>query len=102
MARCPKLSGILLKRRLFYMAAIPRKPDDDVLRESLFEPSSFKLKQFSGKHKRGRPRVCWANEVFKHAVAVAGSQDSLGVSWQDTAAAQAAWQMAVQQHCESF
>jgi len=93
---------LFLKRQLFYMASIARKPDDDVLRECLFEPSSFQLKQFSGKRKRGRLRACWANEVFKHAAAIAGSPDSLGVSWQNTAVAQAAWQRAVQQYCASL
>jgi hypothetical protein len=99
-AGCRKLSSALLKRQLFYMTSIARKPDDDVLRECLFQPSSFQLKQFPGKRKRGRPRACWATEVFKHAVAVAGSQDSLAVFWQNTAAARAAWRTAVQQYCD--
>ena len=94
-----KLSTTMLQRQLMFMARIAQLPDDDVVRESVFLPSSFELKRPGGPRKRGRPRMCWANEVHKQAVLAAGGADRLQQLWQTSPQARTAWQESVMRHC---
>ena len=96
---CKKLSATMLQRQLMFMARLAQLPDDDVVRESLLLPSSFEIKRPSGPRKRGRPRVCWANEVHKQAVLAAGGADRLQQLWQTSPQARAAWHESVMRHC---
>ena len=58
----------MLQRQLVLLAHVARKGDDDPLRNMVFKPSSVELRAFPGKRKRGRPRLNWPTEVYKHAV----------------------------------
>ena len=61
-----KLSSILLERQMNLMRKLALKTDDDLMRGSLFCPSTFELKRHTGRRGRGRPRATCATEVFKH------------------------------------
>ena len=89
--RCLPLSVILRRRQLLYIADIARKPASHPLRDSVFEPGTYKLKSFEGSRKRGRPRATWAEQVWSTAVQISGNEDSLAALWADTPAARKAW-----------
>ncbi len=98
-ASADQLSRTLLQRQLRLLAHVARKPDDDPVRQCVFEPSSAKLKPFGGKRCRGRPRLTWPNVVHRHAIAIAGDSDNLKHLLADNPAARAVWDALVQRHC---
>ena len=51
---------------------------------------------------KGRPRLTWGREVYKHALSNTGSLQALHNFWQDTPAASAAWHAAVQRYCSTM
>ena len=60
----PVLSKILLKRQLHLYGRVARMPNDAVMRQSIFEPSSLSLK-CEGRRRSGRPRNTWGRELSK-------------------------------------
>ena len=93
------LSQTLLKRQLLHMGRIARRPDEDVLRRSIFADGTFLPTSSTSNRKRGRPRATWAAEVHKRALEAAGNESALVSFWQATKTAAAAWKRRVTEHC---
>ena len=93
------LSQTLLKRQLLHMGRIARRPDEDVLRRSIFADGTFLPTSPTSNRKRGRPRATWAAEVHKRALEAAGNESALVSFWQATKTAAAAWKRRVTEHC---
>jgi len=66
------LSTQLTMKQVIFFCKIAVLPDDSLLRQTVFQPSSFDLKMFAGKRRKGRPRVSWVTAVSAHALLVAG------------------------------
>ncbi len=101
-ALAERLSTTLLKRQLLFLAHVARKPGDDPVRRSVLTPFSCELQSRLLKRKRGRPRLTWGREVYKHALSITSSLQALHNFWQDTPAASAAWHAAVQRYCSTM
>ena len=101
-ARSEKLSVTLLKRQLLFFGYVARKPSDDPVRMSILQPYSSEAQTVSSKRKRGRPRMTWIGEVYKHVRLIANSTSDLNEMLQDTTAAKAAWHAAVHTHCSNL
>ena len=61
LARCVKLSSLLLQRQLILYGDIAGRPNSDALRKQAFESESTAIKMFRGPRPKGRPRSTWAN-----------------------------------------
>ena len=61
------LSNLLLEQQLVAFWKIFRKPEDDIMRQIMFQSMSSQLQIHMVKRRRGRPKLNWANEVDKHA-----------------------------------
>ena len=72
------LSQQLLKQQLNLFAKIYRRPNTDIGRSLVFEPSSDTLLIHSLSRRRGRPRLDWATEIWKHAVRMNSGAMSIG------------------------
>ena len=58
---------VLLSEQVALYHRIAALPDDNILRDSIFEHGTSVAKMFTGKRRRGRPRVRWVSAV--HAMA---------------------------------
>ncbi len=61
-----KLSNLLLEQQLLYFGKIARMPNDAPIRQLIFENDSIRLKRNLGRRRRGRPRLSWSHEVYRH------------------------------------
>ncbi|CAE8642492.1 unnamed protein product [Polarella glacialis] len=93
-----KLSVILLKRQLQLLHHIALTPEGDILRNSVFQPNTFAVREPTGPKPRGRPRNTWAKEVLKHAISAAGGQQALAQLWH---ASKATWRNTIKIYCDS-
>ena len=75
-AKVQPLSCILVKRQLKLFARIAILPNAKDLRGIVFNDNSFTKPQ-CGPRRRGRPRVCWIDEMHKLALRIAGSHAHL-------------------------
>ena len=102
-AASQKLSSVLLQRQLTLLAQVARKGDDDPLRSIVLKPSSVELRDLPAKRKRGRPRLTWASEVYKHAVKVCQTSHFPinDIRRNDPLSAQA-WKRAAQHYCSNL
>ena len=98
---CKPLSVNLKRQQLLYIANLARREHGNVLRNCIFEPNSFTLKQHVGPRRRGRPRITWAGAVFDMAVSIAGSEESLAQFWANTPDARSRWTQAVDIYCSN-
>ena len=96
-AACERLSCILLKRQLHFLAHIAQKPDEDPARSVMFKASSCILQDRTYQRRRGRPRMTWISEVYKHALRIADNPANLHNLCQKPM--QSSWKRAVQQYC---
>ena len=71
-----KLSSLLLEQQLVYFGKVARSSDTSVIRGLVFQPHSYELSQQQIHRRRGRPRLTWSNEVYKHAVSVSQLADA--------------------------
>ena len=62
--QAPKLSTILLGRQLAYFGALARRPSSCPVRQLVFT-EDLALKPSDVPRRRGRPKLEWANELFK-------------------------------------
>ena len=62
-ARRP-LSEQIMKQQMILMGKIAFRRDSDVVRQSIFIPSTIKLRLLPGPAKRGRPRIRWPVQVL--------------------------------------
>ena len=94
-------SHMLLERQLLWMGGLAARPDDHVLRKSIFKSGldRFELQLPEGRKKRGRPKLHWASQVYKHALHAAGNKAMLQQMWQSTP--QVEWKRCVQQYCHA-
>jgi len=75
-ASSTRLSKELLQQQLLLFGDIAVR-DTGTLRDCVFAPGSVSLAEAQGCRGRGRPRHSWADQVRKHALTVAGSEDRL-------------------------
>ena len=57
------------------------QPFEHFMRNCVFEGGSNRLKELRGPRKRGRPRQCWNDGVYRVALEVAGGRAALDVLW---------------------
>ena len=57
------------------------QPSGHFMRNCVFEEGSNSLKELRGPRKRGRPRKCWNDGVYRVALEVAGGRAALDVLW---------------------
>ena len=98
-AAARSMSSMLLERQLRWFGALARRDSNDIVRCSIFDSASlsFKPRGLVGPRRRGRPKVSWANGIFEHAIAVAGSEDSLNRMLGQ--ASKFTWNSAVYDYC---
>ena len=89
------LSNLLLEQQLVAFGKIFRKPDDDIMRQIIFQSNSSHLQIHTVRRRRGRPKMNWANEVEKHAQII--SDGMMGVSMVDAVH----WKEMVRNYCRN-
>merc|ERR1712079_452258 len=89
------LSRRLTREQLLYLGSLARRPDDDPIRQLIFESSGLKPRNVEGPRRRGCPRLEWATEVLKHAVNAAGDADTLSIFLERNEQSESNWQHAV-------
>ena len=89
------LSDNLMKRQMLFMGQLARRPDEDPVRRSVFEPAGFDLRPPSGPRRRGRPRQSWGSMVMRNCLSVAGSREALSAFFCRDDRAAASWESAV-------
>ena len=89
-ARRP-LSEQIMKQQMILMGKIAFRRDSDVVRQSIFIPSTIKLRLLPGLAKRGRPRIRWPVQVLDMCIRIAGSYEQLLSYWHFENSFFAAW-----------
>jgi hypothetical protein len=64
------LSNLLIEQQLIAFGKIFRKPQDDIMRQVVFQDASSTLRIHTMKRKRGRPKLAWADELGKIAAII--------------------------------
>ena len=100
-AGAARLSLTLRRNQLLYLGDLARMPTGNVLRDTVFQPNSFKIVKPCGPRRRGRPRNEWAGKLYSEAIIVADGESVLTNMWAPTPAAKSAWQKAVAEHCKT-
>ena len=77
------------------LGGIYRRPDDDVTRMLVFIPGSDALCINLILRRRGRPRLNWCQEVYKHAVVINGGSVDIGVVMMN----EVVWRKLVRNYC---
>ena len=95
MANARPLSEKVRAQQLLYMGKVAQRPENDPVRQCMFQNGSFHLMMPSGKRGRGRPSHQWAQVVHGKCVQVAGSQSMLDEYFNGTPSK---WRQAVDQH----
>ena len=90
-----KLSEGLARRQMLYMAQLARRPADDPVRCSVFEPGTVQLRQPTGPRRRGRPRQTWGHLVMRNCMEVAGSHARLADHFRPEGGAAREWELLV-------
>ena len=75
------LSEHLMRQQVILMGKIAFSPNTDVVRKSIFMPSSIELRPLPGPAKRGRPRARWPVQVLDMCIRIAGSYEELLRYW---------------------
>ena len=75
-AKVQPFSMVLVKRQLKLFARIATLPNANDLCVMVFDDNCF-TKPRVGPRRRGRPRVCWIDEMHKLALRIAGSDANL-------------------------
>ena len=97
-ARCQPLSEELMRQQLLMLQKVAASGDGP-LRDCVFVPGTLDTLELHCVKRLGRPRLSWAVEVRKLALAVAGSEEALQQLMRETARAPA-WRRAVDKHME--
>ena len=92
------LSKQLAARQVILFCKIAVLPDDSLLRNTVFKPSSFDLKLFEGARRRGRPRVSWVSAVSTQALSIAGGNSQRMQDFFNKPGAVNTWKHAVKLH----
>lgn len=79
-ARRP-LSEQIMKQQMILMGKIVFSRASDVVRQSIFIPSTIKLRLLLGPTKRGRLRIRWPVQVLVMCIRIAGSYKQLLSYW---------------------
>ena len=95
------LSNSLLRKQLTFLGHVARKPGDDAVRLTVFQPFSHLLAEPPENRKRGRPRKTWPQEIYRHACAAAGGVEALPALLRNTAQSATAWLSAVHTYCDA-
>ena len=88
----------LLERQLYLFGEVALHGVEDPMRACVFEPDAFVPRKHTGTRRQGRPRQTWAKAVHTHAVAAAGSQESMESLVRD----RLPWRAVVQKYCANF
>ena len=89
------LSEAIAKDQMVFLGKLARRPGNDPVRSSVFQPGGIELRMPTGTRKRGRPRQMWGNMVLNNCMKVAGSRARLADFFRPEAGAAAAWEAAV-------
>ena len=77
------LSLQLLEQQLLLFGKIFRRPDEDIMRQMVFNPGCETLRTSRIGRARGRPRLSWSTEVYKQATLLNHGSDSFGMLMAD-------------------
>ena len=75
------------------MGNLARRPDEDPVRQAIFEAGSVDLRGLPGKRRVGRPRKRWAPAVMEACLQAAGSKENLENLFRRGNDARMAWRM---------
>ena len=89
------LSEQVLKQQMLYMGKLARRNSEDPVRSHIFEPYSCDLQTPKGTLRRGRPRQCWGQMVYKNCLQIAGTHAQLQFYFRSCGRSAAAWKRAV-------
>ena len=92
MAGKKPLSEALLKQQMIMMGKLTFRPSDDIVRKSIFEVGTFKLRPLPSPAKRGRPRIRWPVHILSMCVRIAGSYERLLEYWHLDNSSFSAWE----------
>ena len=95
------LSSRLRRQQLTLFGELARRSDDDPVRACVFVPGGVAPRLLQNL-KRGRPRKSWCSEVYREAVKVAGSSESMCELLGSTARAKRKWRAAVNQYANNL
>ena len=98
-AKAKPLSSILTRRQLKLFGRIALMDNHNILRPFVFVDNSFSKPQ-SAPRRRGRPRMCWVDELHKIATRIAGSALDLSVLLNEcsTSSSMKPWLSAIDAH----
>ena len=91
------LSLQLLEQQLLLFGKIFRRPDEDIMRQMVFNPGSETLRTSRIRRARGRPRLSWSTEVYKQATLLNYGSDSFGMLMADAGE----WRARVRAFCSN-
>jgi hypothetical protein len=91
MARKKWLSEMLVKQQMILMGKLAFRSDSDVVRCSIFNPTTCELRRLPGPAKRGRPRIRWPVYVLDKCVGIAGSLEQFLNYWHRDNSSFVAW-----------
>ena len=86
-----QLSNLLVRQQMTLMGKIAFRPNDDVVRKSIFLPNNVSLRPLPGPAKRVRPRTRWLVHILGLCVRIAGSYERLLNYWHLDNSSFAAW-----------
>ena len=92
------VSEEVLRQQMVFMAGLARRPADDPVRQSIFEPTGVTLRPLPDKRRVGRPRLGWAPTVMQACVEAAGSEEALQSFFNRMNASDKAWRQHLSAH----
>ena len=96
-----RLSQQVRRQQLLYLGDVARMPSGSVIRDTIFQPNSFKLVKANRPRRRGRPRNTWAGQLFNEAISIAGREQCLSTGWSRTPSAKYLWRKLVTERCKT-
>ena len=89
------LTTLLKKQQLILFGRVARAPEDSLLRKATFCPGALRPAADRYVRKVGRPRLEWASQVYKEAVAAAGGTTNL----EESLSNELRWKECVDAYC---
>eukprot|EP00973_Karenia_brevis_P030533 4211103-Karenia_brevis.AAC.1 len=97
MANAIPISNLILEQQLLYFGKLARD-FESVPRKMVFQSHSYDLVEFGSKRKRGRPRLQWHEEVYKHAVKLNGNSSNFA----NIVMNESMWREMVRDYCRNM
>ena len=100
-AKAKSMSSLLLERQLKWLGTLARREGNDIVRRAVFDSDSSNPQPRgpAGPRRRGRPKVSWAQGVYKHAISAAGCTERLHALLGHTS--KHAWENTVHKYCHN-